>query len=118
MKQNFGSSRQCVVIQSQTANGDDVTQLHSVTAQLASQITELQKQFTVLTSKQSKDKSNPKMSAVKPVNKQSTNSPKGKDKDKSQPARPKPGYCFRCGEDWHIARSCSKDPNTRLVEEK
>lgn len=65
MKQNFGSFRQCVVIQSQTANGDDVTQLHSVTAQLASQITELQKQFTVLTSKQSKDKSNPKMSAVK-----------------------------------------------------
>lgn len=116
IKQHLGSSKQRVVVQSQTAIGDDVTQLHSVTAQLASQITELQKQLAVLTSKQSKDKSNPKMSAVKPMNKQSTGSPKGK--DKVQPARPKPGYCFRCGEEGHIATSCSNDPNPTLVAEK
>lgn len=116
MKQHLVSSKQRVVVQSKTAIGDDVTQLHSVTAQLASQITELQKQLAVLTSKQSKDKSNPKMSAVKPVNKQSTGSPKGK--DKAQPARPKPGYCFRCGEEGHIASSCSNDPNPTLVAEK
>ncbi|KAL0153919.1 hypothetical protein M9458_050768 [Cirrhinus mrigala] len=120
MKQHLGSSKQRVVVQSQAAVGDDVTQLHSVTAQLASQITELQKQLAVLTSKQSKDKSNCKTSAIKSVSKQSAGSPKGKDKasDKSRPTRPKPGYCFRCGEEGHIASSCSNDPNPTLVAEK
>lgn len=33
MKQQMGSSKQCVLVQSQTAIGDDVAQLHSVTAQ-------------------------------------------------------------------------------------
>lgn len=120
MKQQLGTSKQRVVVQSQTAIGDDVTQLHSITAQLASQITHLQKQLAVLTSKQSKDKSSPKASAVKSVSKQNISSPKGKDRvsDKSQPARPKPGYCFRCGEEGHIASSCSNDPNPTLVTEK
>lgn len=116
MKQHLGSSKQRVVVQSQTAVGEDVTQLHSVTAQLASQITELQRQLAALTSKQSKDKSNTKMSAVKPGYKQSTS--KNKAADKSQPLRPKPGYCFRCGEEGHIASSCSNDPNPTLVAEK
>lgn len=32
--------------------------------------------------------------------------------------RPKPWYCFRCGEDAHIASACSKDPNPMLVAAK
>lgn len=32
--------------------------------------------------------------------------------------RPKPWYCFRCGEDAHIASACSKDPNPVLVAAK
>ena len=32
--------------------------------------------------------------------------------------RPRPWYCFRCGEDGHIAPSCEREPNTALVEEK
>lgn len=32
--------------------------------------------------------------------------------------RPKPWYCFRCGEDAHIASGCSKDPNPALVAAK
>ena len=32
--------------------------------------------------------------------------------------RPKPWYCFRCGEDAHIAAGCSKDPNPALVAAK
>lgn len=27
-------------------------------------------------------------------------------------------YCFKCGEDGHIAQSCSNDPNPALVAEK
>lgn len=120
MKQHLGNPKPRVVVNSQTAISDDVTQLHSVTAQLASQITQLQKQLAVLTSKQSKEKQNPKISAVKPESSQDTCSSKRKDNisDKSQPARPKPGYCFRCGEEGHIASSCSNDPNPMLVAEK
>ena len=32
--------------------------------------------------------------------------------------RPRPWYCFRCGEDGHIAPSCEGEPNPALVEEK
>lgn len=32
--------------------------------------------------------------------------------------RPKPWYCFRCGEDAHIASGCSKEPNPALVAAK
>ncbi|CAI5647747.1 unnamed protein product [Oreochromis niloticus] len=32
--------------------------------------------------------------------------------------KPRPWYCFRCGEDGHIAPSCSNEPNPELVEMK
>lgn len=32
--------------------------------------------------------------------------------------RPRPGYCFRCGEDGHIVLSCSNDSDPQLVETK
>ncbi|XP_030607476.1 zinc finger CCHC domain-containing protein 18-like [Archocentrus centrarchus] len=32
--------------------------------------------------------------------------------------RPKPWYCFHCGEDGHIASACSNDPNPSLVADK
>lgn len=32
--------------------------------------------------------------------------------------RPRPGYCFKCGEDGHIAPSCSNEPNPGQVELK
>lgn len=32
--------------------------------------------------------------------------------------KPKPWYCFRCGEDGHIASSCSNAPNPSLVQAK
>lgn len=32
--------------------------------------------------------------------------------------RPRPGYCFRCGEDGHLAVNCENDSNPSRVEEK
>lgn len=32
--------------------------------------------------------------------------------------RPKPWYCFRCGEDGHIANNCNDPPNPTLVSTK
>jgi len=31
---------------------------------------------------------------------------------------PKPGFCFRCGEDGHIKPQCDSDPNSALVSAK
>lgn len=33
-------------------------------------------------------------------------------------SRPRPGYCFHCGEDGHLAVNCENEPNPRKVEEK
>nr|XP_055032034.1 uncharacterized protein LOC129420903 [Misgurnus anguillicaudatus]XP_055032035.1 uncharacterized protein LOC129420903 [Misgurnus anguillicaudatus]XP_055032037.1 uncharacterized protein LOC129420903 [Misgurnus anguillicaudatus] len=33
-------------------------------------------------------------------------------------ARPRPGYCFRCGEDAHIAVNCENEPNPAKVQIK
>ncbi len=32
--------------------------------------------------------------------------------------RPRPGYCFHCGDDGHLAFNCENDPNPHKVEEK
>ncbi len=33
-------------------------------------------------------------------------------------SRPRPGYCFRCGEDGHLTSHCENDPNPSKVDEK
>lgn len=33
-------------------------------------------------------------------------------------SNPKPGFCFRCGEDGHIKPQCDSDPNPILVSAK
>ncbi len=120
MKQHLGGVKQRAVMQSQSATVDDVTQLNLVTAHLASQIAELRSQLALLTSNQSKDKPNPKLKTFKSSSKQNAVSSKRKPRVPAKPhsVRPKPGYCFRCGEDGHIASSCSNDPNPALVSEK
>ena len=38
--------------------------------------------------------------------------------DQKPSSRPKPWYCFRCGEDGHIATACCDEPNPALVAAK
>lgn len=33
-------------------------------------------------------------------------------------SKPRPWYCFQCGEDGHVASSCDNEPNPSLVAEK
>ncbi len=84
--------------------------------ELKRQVTELQSQMTKLrVQKDPEPKSN--SSKVKQTNIQfpRENPPKAEPKP---PCRLKPGYCFRCGEDGHVASICENDPNPSLVTDK
>lgn len=121
MKQHLGAVKQNATIKSQiscSCQEEDVTQLSSVTAQLSKQVAELQSRLATLTGKKQAPK-NPKSNSANPQKeKKAEAQPEPKVANKQQSVRPRAWYCFKCGEDGHIAQSCSNDPNPALVAEK
>ena len=105
---------------SETATANEKTQSTN-TQKLEKQLIKLQAQMASLkaslsnTSNQSPIKPNkkPKSKAKTPDNPNPISLPENKPLK-----RPRPGYCFRCGEDGHIVPSCTNEPNPNLVEEK
>ncbi|XP_067455504.1 zinc finger CCHC domain-containing protein 12-like [Thunnus thynnus] len=92
-----------------SADGD----LKKLIANLSAQIAQLQARCTDKPVKsaskgnkkqQHKTKREPEMKEIKQIT--------------ARVPRPKPWYCFRCGEDAHIASSCSNEPNPALVSAK
>lgn len=91
------------------------------TRKLEQQIAKLQAQVASL---QTSLSSNAAQSSPKP-SKKTTSKPKTPTEPKSPPPgestfekRPRPGYCFKCGQDGHIAPSCSNEPDPEQVELK
>lgn len=103
-----------------SSNSPHESKLLSETAELKKQIAELREQLTSLTLPKPRK-------TVKPKHKTSL-SPTTSEIAAKQPLklaghpvtkfRPRPGYCFRCGEDGHISVTCENSPNPKLVEEK
>lgn len=88
----------------------------NVVAELKRQVTELQSQITNL-----KAQKPPKTkTCVTKLNaKQLTKSKESPSTAEQRPNnRPKPWYCFQCGEDGHIASTCPNDPSPALVAAK
>ncbi|XP_039660335.1 zinc finger CCHC domain-containing protein 12-like [Perca fluviatilis] len=94
---------------------------------LKKQIADVQSQLTRITQKDSRKAK----SAARPVAPQtaSTHSPAitptsqrlqshSRAVNNNTSNRPKPWYCFRCGEDGHIKPQCESEPNPSLVAEK
>lgn len=94
---------------------------------LKKQIADLQSQLTRITQKDSRKAK----SAARPLAPQTANThspatthtsqrlqPHSRDANISASNRPKPWYCFRCGEDGHIKPQCESEPNPSLVAEK
>ena len=94
---------------------------------LKKQIADLQSQLTRITQKDSRKAK----SAARPLVPQtaSTHSPAithtsqrlqphSRDANNNTSNRPRPWYCFRCGEDGHIKPQCESEPNQSLVAEK
>lgn len=131
MKQHLGSSKQRALMHSQKAwvsaeleqnEGPRVSPLETETRELKKQIVKLQSQLANLTIQTKHPKKAPSKEVVK--------RPASSDQKKSGAAasvvsvnrkptdRPRPWYCFTCGEDGHIASSCTSEPNPELVATK
>lgn len=83
--------------------------------ELKAQITELQSHLARLKPPSLKKKPKPPKENAKAKPKVPEQTPSTNQAAKS---RPKPWYCFQCGEDGHIASACSNDPNPSLVADK
>lgn len=87
---------------------------------LKKQIAGLQSQLTRITQKDSRKAK----SAARPVAPQTAITPTSqrlhhsRDVNNNISNRPRPWYCFRCGEDGHIKPQCESEPNPSLVAEK
>lgn len=130
MKQHLGLSRTKTISNPQSVyasylNEHDVTDhgpevFPMGTEELRKQIADLQKQLTSL--KAANDESCKKAShkASQPkVNKHQEMVAAGSHAQSAvADGKPRPWYCFKCGKDGHIARTCSDVPNALLVEMK
>lgn len=122
MKQHLGPSKQRIMSHMQGAYVYAASEVHTETEQLKQQVAELQSQLANLQTNRSKKTQannssvsfakaeNPKAESKKPL-KQLSFSQKTKYK-------PRPWYCFQCGEDGHIASTCDGEPNPSLVATK
>ncbi len=87
---------------------------------LKKQIADLQSQLTRITQKDSRKAK----SAARPVAPQTAITPTpqrlhhSRDVNNNTSNRPRPWYCFRCGEDGHTKPQCESEPNPSLVAEK
>lgn len=129
MKQHLGAGKQKVSSHRQVAHGDEEEKgvcaaLTTLTQQLSKQVAEMQQQLAALTANQQAVKTafpskpfstNKQFERRKPerfANQSALSS------QRKPTYRPKPGYCFRCGEDGHIKPQCDSEPNPALVAEK
>lgn len=118
MKQHLGPTKQKATTNAQFANTGEETNLcaalTTLTKRLSQQMAAIQQQLSALTAQQCNVKPPvaacpaPKLYGPKKVGKN----------PKPSVSSPKPGFCFRCGEDGHIKPQCENAPNSALVSAK
>ena len=119
----------CVQCEEECTSSQSTPDSKSEIQDLKRQIADLQSQLTRITQKGSRKSSTKpaaKQEAPKSANtKPSADTPTsqkvqshGRDAKSNTRNRPKPWYCFRCGEDGHIKPQCDSEPNPSLVSSK
>lgn len=89
------------------------------TNKLEQQIAKLQAQVASLKTSLSSNSAQPSPKSTKKTNSKVPTEQKSASPGESTPEKkPRPGYCFRCGQDGHIAPSCSNEPDPEEVERK
>lgn len=125
MKQHLGAKRLSVQsntlsVEDYTTNDDITTTAPYDTQKLEKQMAKLQAQIASLkaslSSSQASAKPGKKQKAKLKVS--TERSPPPSPEPQLVSRKPRPWYCFRCGEDGHIAPSCNNEANPELVEKK
>ena len=111
MKQHLGTTKQRFAAQAQAQYATEGDKgVSAALSALTKQMAEIQKQLAALTASQSHQSCTP---VPKPQYKQ-----RPAQNVKAASSSPKPGFCFRCGEDGHIRPQCENSPNPALVTAK
>lgn len=132
MKQHLGGTKQHVLMHTQRAWVSDETDptASSNVLSLATEAKELRKQIATLQSQLAKLTSKadaPKKFSLQAGDRKTSFTEKRSSKQSAvatipvnhkQTEKPRPWYCFKCGEDGHIASSCESESKPTLVAEK
>ncbi|XP_056249671.1 paraneoplastic antigen Ma3 homolog [Seriola aureovittata] len=128
MKQHLGFTKAKVQANTQAVCGNEINDydlqtqdntIPSAMEQIKKQIANLQAQIAALTVSPGEKPVKPKTQKTqKPKPKENQHIPQKLSPSQSTPSRPRPWYCFKCGEDGHIVTSCSNPPNPTLVDAK
>lgn len=126
MKKHIGITKQRAQVQFHGAYPCELEEKNesnvNALADLRKQVASLQSQLTTFMSQKKAKAASNKGSAGKPQSKMWTqdNTDTGMQRQtkKNQSNKPRPWYCFNCGEDGHIASFCTDPANPHLVLEK
>ncbi|XP_055016596.1 uncharacterized protein LOC129411042 [Boleophthalmus pectinirostris] len=113
MRQHLGTTKQKAAAQAQFVVEEDG--VSAALSSLTKQIADIQKQLAALTASQSAQSRPSYPLRGPPVPKLQT---RQRIAPKARSSSPKPGFCFRCGEDGHIKPQCENRPNPALVSSK
>lgn len=128
MKQHLGFTKTKAQVQAQNLSEPDIEYnlppptetLPSTINLLQKQIADLQAQIAALSYPKDKPPNRPQAGKKKPnpAPNYPVSAEAQAEKFTTTLKKPKPWYCFQCGEDGHIASSCTDPPNPALVSAK
>lgn len=126
MRKHISTSKQRVQLQFQGAYGCDLEgkdeSSNSAIEKLQKQVASLQSQLTMFMSQKQTRVPSSKVPAGKPqkrvASSDETELSTSNQARSTQSSKPKPWYCFNCGQDGHIAPSCTNSANPDLVVDK
>lgn len=126
MRKHVGPTKQRVQLQSQSGCIFELTEnpetQPSAIDDLRKQVASLQSQLTTFMAQNKSKGFSDRGATGKTQNRvlaaHSTKPDMSKQPRKNYTNRPRPWYCFNCGEDGHMSTSCTNDSNPTLVTEK
>lgn len=110
MKKHIGSSKQRAALQAQTCSCSHTDTATSSINELKQQVKKLQQQMSALLTQTTRTSAKT-ASYNKPPTLQSSSG-------RTHNMKPRAWFCFKCGEDGHIATTCNQSANPTLVQQK